>query len=101
MAKTSAIQKNLRRRKLVARYRAKRSSLKSLVMDKSKQFEERFGATMKLAKIPRNSSRTRVRNRCMVTGRSRGNYAQFSLSRIIFREMASNGLIPGVTKASW
>jgi small subunit ribosomal protein S14 len=101
MAKKSAIEKNQRRRALVAKYAAKRQELKAIVSDRSRDPEERFEATLQLAKLPRNSSPTRVRNRCAMTGRPRGYYRKFALSRIALRELASSGQIPGVVKSSW
>jgi small subunit ribosomal protein S14 len=101
MAKKSAIEKNQRRRAMVAKYAAKRQELKAIVSDRSRDPEERFEATLQLAKLPRNSSPTRVRNRCAMTGRPRGYYRKFALSRIALRELASSGQIPGVVKSSW
>lgn len=101
MAKTSSIFKNQHRRDMNRRYEARRSKLKAIVMDKNAQPEERFNASLKLAEVPRNSARCRIRNRCEITGRPRGFYRKFNMSRIALREFASNGLIPGVTKASW
>ncbi len=101
MAKKSAIEKNKRRMRLVAKYAGKRAELKAIVKDRSRDPEERFEAMLKLAKLPRNSSPVRVRNRCMLTGRPRGYYRRFGLSRIALRELASEGKLPGVVKASW
>jgi small subunit ribosomal protein S14 len=101
MAKKSAVEKNEHRKVLVQRYAAKRAELKKIVMDRSKEPEERFEATLKLAELPRNSSKVRIRNRCMLTGRPRAYYRKFGLSRIALRELASEGQIPGVVKASW
>ena len=101
MAKQSAIEKNNRRRKLVDQYAAKRSELKAIARDSTRQPEERFAARMKLAKLPRNSAKTRIRNRCEITGRPRGYYRKFRMSRIAVRELGSNGLIPGLVKSSW
>ena len=101
MAKQSSIEKNEHRAKLNLKFRSKRVALKEIVMDKTKTFEERFTATVSLAELPRNSAACRYRKRCKITGRARGNYAKFKLSRIMFRAMASEGLIPGVTKSSW
>lgn len=101
MAKKSAIEKNKRRRQLVEKYAEKRAALKAIIMDRSRDPEERFEATLALAGLPRNSSRVRVRNRCTLTGRPRGYYRRFGLSRIALRELASEGKLPGVTKASW
>ena len=101
MAKQSSIEKNERRARMNKKFRSKRTALKEIVMDKTKTFEERFTATVSLAELPRNSAQCRYRKRCKITGRARGNYAKFQLSRIMFRSMASEGLIPGVTKSSW
>jgi len=101
MAKTSAIEKNKRRAKLSASQRSKRSELKKIVMDRELPVEDRFEATLKLAQLPRNGAQVRVRLRCALTGRSRGNYRKFQLSRNMLRELASSGQIPGVVKASW
>ncbi|MBP9791859.1 MAG: 30S ribosomal protein S14 [Rickettsiales bacterium] len=101
MAKKGTIQKNLNRGKLVRQYANKRSALKSIVMSKLVSMEERFAAQLKLAKLPRNSAKIRLRNRCAITGRPRGFYRKFQLSRIMLREMAGFGLLPGVKKASW
>ncbi|CAK7193328.1 30S ribosomal protein S14 [Commensalibacter sp. Nvir] len=101
MAKTSAIHRNAHRVKLAARDKDKRIALKNIVMDRSLPVEERFDASLKLAKLPRNGSRVRVRLRCRLTGRSRGNYRKFELCRIALRELASAGHIPGMVKSSW
>jgi small subunit ribosomal protein S14 len=101
MAKKSAIEKNKRRRKMVAQYANKREELKAIARDPSRQPEERFAARMKLAKLPRNSSKVRVRNRCELTGRPRGYYRKFRLSRIAVRDLGSTGRIPGLVKSSW
>ncbi|MCS6877035.1 MAG: 30S ribosomal protein S14 [Geminicoccaceae bacterium] len=101
MAKKSAIEKNERRRRLVAKFEAKRAALKKIIMDRTRDPEERFEATLALAKLPRNSSPVRVRNRCLLTGRPRGYYRKFGLSRIALRDLAGQGLIPGCVKASW
>jgi small subunit ribosomal protein S14 len=101
MAKKSAIEKNKNRQKLVNRYAAKRAELKAIARDTSRQPEERFAARMKLAKLPRNSSKIRLRNRCEVTGRPRGYYRKFRMSRLALRELGSSGLIPGLVKSSW
>jgi len=101
MAKKSAIEKNERRRRLVAKFKAKRAELKKIVMDRSRAPEERFEATLALAALPRNGAAVRVRNRCLLTGRPRGYYRKFGLSRIALRELASQGQIPGCVKASW
>ena len=101
MAKASSIERNMKRQRLTVKYAAKRAELKVKSRDATLSPEDRFAARMKLAKLPRNSSPGRVRLRCMETGRSRGNYRKFKLSRIALRELASQGLIPGMIKASW
>ena len=101
MAKLSSINKNKSRERLAAAHRAKRQKLKDTVMDRALPVEQRFEATLKLARLPRNGSRTRVRLRCEMTGRPRSNYRKLKLSRIALRELASAGQIPGMVKASW
>ncbi|MEZ5965253.1 MAG: 30S ribosomal protein S14 [Planctomycetota bacterium] len=101
MAKTSALARNELRRKLVAKFAEKRKALKAILTDQSKTPEERDEARLKLAKLPRDSNPVRVRNRCMLTGRSRANYRKFGLCRNQFRALALKGEIPGVRKASW
>ena len=101
MAKTSSINRNERRQALVKKFSAKRKRLKALSEDRKLTPEERFAARLKLARLPRNGSATRVRNRCTVTGRPRGTYRKFKLSRIALRELASQGQIPGMVKSSW
>ena len=101
MAKLSSILKNERRKKLVVQFAAKRAKLKAMAADKSLDETERLMARLKLAALPRNSAPTRVRNRCQLTGRSRGNYRKFGLSRIMLRELGNMGMIPGLTKSSW
>ena len=101
MAKKSAIEKNSRRRKLSKKYSGRRARLKAIARDKSKPMEERFAAALKLAELPRNSSRTRIRNRCEISGRPRGFYRKQRLSRIALRDLGSKGLIPGLVKSSW
>src|SRR5438105_2715056 len=101
MAKKSSIEKNNRRRRLVKTFSGRRARLKAIIMDKEKPVEERFAATLKLAEVPRNSSRTRIRNRCEMSGRPRGFYRKHKLSRIALRELGSKGLIPGLVKSSW
>ena len=101
MAKKSAVEKNKRRRRLVAQHAVKRARLKALAKDDSVSQEERFRARLKLAELPRNSAPNRVRNRCELTGRPRGYYRKFRLSRIALRELGSMGEIPGLTKSSW
>jgi small subunit ribosomal protein S14 len=101
MAKTSAIEKNKRRQRLSKKYSGRRARLKAIAMDKTRPMEERFAATLKLAELPRNSSATRIRNRCEITGRPRAYYRKHRLSRIALRELGSKGLIPGLLKSSW
>ena len=101
MATKSAIERNEKRRKLTDRYAAKRAALKEVANDRSLPMEERFAARLKLAKLPRNSSRVRIRNRCKISGRPRGNYRKFKMSRISLRDLASTGQIPGMVKSSW
>lgn len=101
MAKCSVIERNKKRMRLVKKYAGRRSVLKEIIRDRSRTEEERFEASLKLAKIPRNSSATRVRNRCELTGRPRGFYRKFGISRIALRELGSIGQIPGLLKASW
>ncbi len=101
MAKKSAIEKNERRRQMVARFAAKRAELKAIAKDPKRELEERFAARLRLAELPRNGSKVRVRNRCEMTGRPRANYRKLGLSRIAIRELGSKGLIPGLLKSSW
>jgi small subunit ribosomal protein S14 len=101
MAKNSAILNNNKRKKLTKKYAAKRAALKAITKDMSLSMEDRFAAQLKLAALPRNSSKTRVRNRCEVSGRPRGYYRKLRMSRIALRDLASQGLIPGMTKSSW
>lgn len=101
MAKTSSVEKNNRRRKLVDQFAAKRKALKDVIMDQSKPIEERFRAQLKLAALPRNSAKTRIRNRCEITGRPRAYYRKLKMSRIALRELGSTGAIPGLVKSSW
>jgi small subunit ribosomal protein S14 len=101
MAKTSSVEKNNRRRKLVDQYAAKRAALKAIIMDQSKPIEERFRAQLKLAALPRNSAKVRIRNRCEVTGRPRAYYRKLKMSRVALRELGNNGLVPGLVKSSW
>ena len=101
MAKKSSIEKNNRRRRMAKRARGRRDRLKAIIMDKTKPVEERFAASLKLAEMPRNSSATRIRNRCELTGRPRAFYRKHKLSRIALRELGSKGLIPGLVKSSW
>ena len=101
MAKLSSINKNNRRIKLSNKYFAKRKKLKEIIMDKKLSLEERFKAQQKLSNLPRNSSKTRVRNRCQITGRPHGVYRKLKISRIALRDLGLAGLIPGMTKSSW
>ena len=101
MAKTSMIQRNLKRIKLVKKFLKKRESLKKIIKNKKLPLEERFAAQLKLAKIPRNSTKVRIRNRCEITGRPHGYYRKLKISRIALRDLASKGKIPGMTKSSW
>ena len=101
MAKTSSVFRNLKRVKMAQKFNNRRSKLKEIVMDKNASTEERFQATLKLAELPRNSAKNRIRNRCKVTGRSRSYYRKFGLSRVELRDLASFGEIPGLVKSSW
>jgi len=101
MAKTSAIEKNKRRRLLTEKFAVKRAKLKAIADDLRVPMEERFAARLKLAKLPRNAAAVRVRNRCLLTGRPRGFYRKLKMSRIALRDLASAGQIPGMVKASW
>ena len=101
MAKTSSVEKNNRRRNLVDRYAAKRKDLKDIVMDQKLPIEERFRAQLKLAALPRNSAKNRIRNRCEVTGRPRAYYRKLKMSRVALRDLGNNGLVPGLVKSSW
>jgi small subunit ribosomal protein S14 len=101
MAKTSAVEKNERRRKTVANQAAKRAALKKIVMDKSTPMEERFRAQLKLAAMPRDGSKTRIRNRCEVSGRPRAFYRKLRMSRIALRDLGNTGKVPGIVKSSW
>ena len=101
MAKKSAIERNEKRRRMVAKYAARRAKLKAMSMDEDLPLEERFHARLKLAELPRNSAPSRVRNRCEVSGRSRGYYRKMKMSRIALRELGSLGMVPGLVKSSW
>ena len=101
MAKTSSIEKNKRRARLAKQYAGRRAKLKKIAMDKTVTMEERFAATLKLAELPRNSAKVRIRNRCEVTGRPRAYYRKMKMSRIAMRDLGSKGLIPGLVKSSW
>ncbi|RRH78388.1 30S ribosomal protein S14 [Falsigemmobacter faecalis] len=101
MAKVSMVEREKKRAKLVAQYATKRAALKEIIKDESKPMEERFGASLKLAALPRNSSATRLHNRCQLTGRPHAYYRKLKLSRIMLRDLASFGQIPGMVKSSW
>lgn len=101
MAKASAVERNNKRRRMAAKFAPKRAALKAVVMDKDVSLEERFDAQLKLAKLPRNGAKIRIRNRCELTGRPRSFYRKFKLSRIAVRQLASIGQIPGMIKSSW
>ena len=101
MAKLSSVNNNVKRERLVARDKAKRAELKGRIMDRDTPVEERFEASLKLAEMPRNGAAVRVRLRCQLTGRARGNYRKFKLSRNMLRQLANTGQLPGVVKASW
>jgi len=101
MAKKSSIERNNKRRRMVARFAAKRAELKRVANDESLTLEDRFQARLKLAELPRNSSAVRIRNRCEISGRPRGVYRKLRVSRIALRDLGANGLIPGLVKSSW
>ncbi len=101
MAKVSQVNRNAKRERMAARDKNKRAALKSVLMDREAPVEERFDASMKLAQLPRNGAKVRVRLRCALTGRARANYRKFKLCRIALRDLASTGQIPGMVKASW
>ena len=101
MAKTSAVQRNLKRIKMANRYQNKRKKLKAIINNKKLPLNERFAAQLKLSKLPKNSAKIRIRNRCEITGRPHGVYRKLRISRIALRQMASSGKIPGMTKSSW
>jgi len=101
MAKSAMIQRQIKREKLVAKYAAKRAALKEIANNQDLPMEERFKARLKLAELPRNSSATRLHNRCKVTGRPKGYYRKLKMSRIALRQLASDGQIPGMVKSSW
>ncbi len=101
MAKVSAVERNKKRERLARQQAARRKRFKTVVMNRSVSPEERFDAVLKLAEMPRNGARGRVRNRCEITGRPRGTYRKFKLGRVILRELASKGQIPGMVKSSW
>ena len=101
MAKSSSIQKNLKRIRLAKKFLKKREDLKKIIKNKKLPLAERFAAQLKIAKLPRNSARIRIRNRCEITGRPHGVYRKLRISRIALRDLASSGKIPGMTKSSW
>ena len=101
MAKTSAIQRNLKRINLSKKYNKKRMELKKIIKNKKLELSERFAAQLKLNKLPKNSAKIRIRNRCEITGRPHGVYRKLRISRIALRQMASSGKIPGIVKSSW
>lgn len=101
MAKKSLIERNKKRQRMADKFAAKRARLRAEAKDQSLTMEEQFNARLKLAQLPRNSARVRLKLRCQMTGRSRGNYRKFKLSRISLRELALNGQIPGMVKSSW
>ena len=101
MAKTSTVERNEKRRRLAQKFKTRRTRLKSVAADRNLPAEERFAARLKLAELPRNSSPTRIRNRCELTGRPRGYYRKLKMSRIALRDLASQGQIPGMVKSSW
>jgi small subunit ribosomal protein S14 len=101
MAKKSMIEREKKRQALVEKYAAKRVALKQIATDESKPMEERFKARLKLAKLPRNSAPSRLHNRCQLTGRPHAYYRKLKISRIMLRELGSNGQLPGVVKSSW
>jgi small subunit ribosomal protein S14 len=101
MAKTSSIERNRKRERMAKKYAARRAKLRAAALNEDLPLEERFGARLKLAQLPRNSSPTRVRNRCELTGRPRAFYRKLKLSRIALRDLASKGQVPGMIKSSW
>ena len=101
MAKKALIERDLKRRRMAKKFDSKRTRLKEIINDKEKPGEDRFIAALKLAELPRNSSKTRIRNRCLVTGRPRGFYRKLKMSRIALRQLGSEGKIPGLVKSSW
>lgn len=101
MAKKAMIEREKKRQKMVEKYAGKRAALKAIINDESKPMEERFRATLKLAELPRNSSATRLHNRCHLTGRPHAYYRKLKVSRIALRELGENGLAPGLVKSSW
>ena len=101
MAKTSSVERDRKRRRMAKQYSGRRARLKAIANDRSLPAEERFAARLKLAKLPRNSSPSRIRNRCQLSGRPRAFYRKLKMSRIALRDLASKGMIPGMVKSSW
>ncbi|PQO22671.1 30S ribosomal protein S14 [Rhodobacteraceae bacterium WD3A24] len=101
MAKKAMVEREKKRQRMVQKYAAKRAALKEIAADENRPMEERFKANLKLAQLPRNSSATRLHNRCQLSGRPRGYYRKLKLSRIALRDLASSGQIPGMVKSSW
>jgi len=101
MAKKSMVERDLKRRRMAKKFESRRNRLKETIRDQDKPAEERFMAALKLAELPRNSSKTRIRNRCLVSGRPRGYYRKLKMSRIALRQLGSEGKIPGLVKSSW
>lgn len=101
MAKKAMVERDLKRRRLAEKFEEKRAALKAIIRDENTPAEEKFAASLKLAELPRNSSKTRIRNRCLVTGRPRGYYRKMQMSRIALRQLGSDGKIPGLVKSSW
>lgn len=101
MAKKSMVEREKKRERMVAKFAQKRAALKDVINDQSRPMEERFKASLKLAELPRNSSATRLHNRCQLTGRPHAYYRKLKLSRIMLRELGSHGQIPGLVKSSW
>lgn len=101
MAKKCSVERNDKRRKMAKSLGNKRAALKAVIKNKETSMEERFAAVLALAELPRNSAKIRIRNRCALTGRPRGHYRKFRISRVALRELASRGELPGVTKSSW
>ncbi|MEL6111948.1 MAG: 30S ribosomal protein S14 [Pseudomonadota bacterium] len=101
MAKKAMVERDLKRRRMAKKYEEKRAALKTIIRDENTPADEKFAASLKLAELPRNSSKTRIRNRCLVTGRPRGFYRKLQMSRIALRQLGSDGKIPGLVKSSW
>lgn len=101
MAKKAMVERDLKRRRMAKKFESKRNRLKAIIKDQEQPGEDRFMAALKLAELPRNSSKTRIRNRCLVTGRPRGFYRKLKMSRIALRDLGSSGKVPGLVKSSW